>query len=137
MPSLNGRHDGRQILLPIAILASDNPADLTHVRAVALLDTGATTSGIAPSIVEGLDLSSYEKRRLVVATEDRIADYYLFRIGLFPDDHLDGGLSFVFAETLGFGIRPTGSFDMILGMDVLRQCDLRVDRSRNWQLDFG
>lgn len=102
-----------------------------------MLDTGATTSGIAPSIVEGLGLSSYEKRRLVVATEERIADYYLFRIGLFPDGQLSGGLPFVFAETLGFGIRPTDNFDMILGMDVLRQCDLRVTQDRKWQLHFG
>jgi gag-polyprotein putative aspartyl protease len=134
LPSLKGRHDGRKILLPVAILRSDNPTDLTHVRGTALLDTGATTSALSPQIIEQLNLQTFEKRPLIVATEDRLVDYYLFRIGFFIEGN---PLPYVFAETDGFGMRTSNSFDVILGMDVLRQCDLNIGRSGSWELTFG
>lgn len=139
MPSLSGRHDGRRILIPVAVLRSDNPADLTFVHGTALLDTGATSSGIGSRIVEELKLESYAKRRLVVATEDRMVDYFLFRLGLFAPDDPAGAirLPYVFAETDGFAIRASKDFDVLLGMDVLRQCDLNLRRSGTWTLQFG
>lgn len=136
MPSVEGKHDGRQIILPVVVLASDDPLDLTHVRATALLDTGATSSGIGPQIIKGLELLSHEKRRLSVATELRMVDYYLFRIGI-PQESSGPALPFVFAETDGFAWPEPKSFDVILGMDVLSQCDLQLSRSGRWRLDFG
>jgi hypothetical protein len=141
LPSVSGRHDGRRILLPVAVLRSDNPADLTFVQATALLDTGATSSAIAPRIVSQLELDPYAKRPLMVATEERLVDYYLFRIGLFPNaagssqDSL--ALPYVFAETDGFRMRDSTTFEVILGMDVIRHCDLTVGRDGNWRLAFG
>lgn len=118
-----------------------NPADLTHVAVTALLDTGATCSALGPHIIEQLALAPYERRHLAVATEDRLVDYYLFRIGFFPDTDKDGHqrslLPYVFAETDGFGMRATGLFDVILGMDVLSQCDFSMDRTGHWHLVFG
>jgi hypothetical protein len=137
LPSLEGRHDGRKILLPVAILKSDDPADLTHVRATALLDTGATTSAITPGIIDSLGLEPFEKRHLTVATEDRLVDYFVFRIGLFDRNVPEATLPWVFGETRGFGMRATPGFDVILGMDVLRQCDFRLDRTGRWELTFG
>jgi hypothetical protein len=134
LPSLEGRHDGRKILLSVAILRSDDPSDLTHVQGIALLDTGATTSAISPRIIAELGLRSFEKRPLIVATEDRLVDYYLFRIGFFIES---SPLPYVFAETDGFGMRISNSFDIILGMDVLGQCDLKIHRSGHWVLTFG
>lgn len=136
MPSLSGRHDGRRILIPVAVLRSDDPADLTFVQGTALLDTGATSSGIGPRIVRELGLRSYAKRPLVVATEERLVDYFLFRLGFFAKGD-QPTLPYIFAETDGFQIRAAGSFDVLLGMDVLKQCDLLLDRSGRWQLDFG
>jgi Aspartyl protease len=135
LPWLEGRHDGRKILLPVAILRAENVTDLTHLRGTALLDTGATSSAISPRMIDELGLVSHEKRRLVVATEERLVDYYLFRIGLFAE--APDPLPFVFAETAGFGMRPSRDFDVILGMDVICQCDFQLYRSGHWKIGFG
>ncbi len=141
MFSCNGLNDGRKILLPVAVLSSDNPADLTYIEAVALLDTGASCSAIGPRVISELGLSPYEKRQLLVATEDRLVDYYLFRIGLFDglgdESRSMARLPFVFADLDGFGMRSSGQFDVILGMDVLRQCDFELYRTGRWRLSFG
>lgn len=73
----------------------------------------------------------------MVATEERLVDYFLFRIGLVPQGNSENGLPFVFAETDGFRIRSSMGFDVILGMDVLRQCDFGMRRTGDWQLSFG
>jgi len=56
---------------------------MTSFAATALLDTGATASGIGPTVIAALDLRSHMKKRLRSATEEVFADYYLFRIGLY------------------------------------------------------
>jgi hypothetical protein len=137
LPSCSGRHDGKKILLPIVVLASANPADLSYVNAKALLDTGATCSALSPSIISKLALASYEKRYLLVATEDRLVDFYQFRIGIFPDNRFEGQLPFVFSDLDGFATRVTSTFDVILGMDVLRNCDLSIKRDGSWSLSFS
>jgi hypothetical protein len=139
LPSVSGKHDGRQILLPVAVFSSDNPFDLTHIVARALLDTGATSSGIGPQVVAKLGLKSFEKRPLAVATELRMVDYFFFRLGLFdqPNAPLSNAVPFVFQELDGFGWLEPRAFDIILGMDVLQQCDLRIERSKQWTLHFG
>ena len=85
LPSISGRHDGRKILLRAAVLGVRNPSDLSFLEVSALLDTGATGGAISPKIVQHFALEPYEKRYLKVATEDRLARYYFYRIGLFPD----------------------------------------------------
>jgi hypothetical protein len=141
LPSLSGRHDGRKILLSAVVLGSRNPADLTHVVVTALLDTGATCSAISPAIIRQLELKPYQRRHLRVATEDRLVEYYFFRVGLFPDESdtvlQRDGLPFVFAEVDGFGMRESMDFGLIIGMDVLSQCDLDLDRTGHWRLTFG
>ena len=141
MQSVSGRHDGRRILLQVAVLGSDNPADLTFVRATALLDTGATSSALSPRIVKQLALQPFAKRPLLVATEERLVDYYLFRIGLFETQYVsqpyDTTLPYVFTETEGFRLRDSQTFEVILGMDVIGQCDLTIGRNGAWALRYG
>ncbi len=126
--------------MPIAVLASENPSDLTYIPASALLDTGATSSGIGPQVIQKLGLMSYEKRPLSVATELRMVDYFLFRVGFLDlelqDNNNPTQIPFVFAETDGFGWSEPRSFEVILGMDVLKQCDFHLDRNGNWKLIF-
>lgn len=141
LPLLSGRHDGRRILLPVAVFRSENPTDLTFVRATALLDTGATSSAIGPGIVNKLALSPHAKRPLMVATEERQVDFFLFRIGLFDSTKSESpssfGFPFVFAETEGFKMRDSPTFNVILGMDVMAQCDLQISRNGSWKLSYG
>jgi len=134
--SIDGSISGnRQILLPVAVLGSRNPTDLTHFEFIALLDTGATSCGIGPQAVDKLSLQSHQKKPLSVATEMRMVEYYLFRLGLMPDANTS--IPFVFAETDGFSWSEKKDFDVILGMDVLSQCDFQMDRSGRWELNFG
>ena len=127
--------------MPAAVLGMATPLDLTCVNVVALLDTGATCSAISHGVISQLGLRPHEKRHLRVATEDRLVEYYFFRIGLFPDlgvnNPASAALPFVFAELDGFGMRNASEFDVIIGMDVLRQCDFQFDRRGHWQLEFG
>ena len=124
----------------MAVLGADNPSDLTHIAATALLDTGATSSAIAPRFIKELSLTSTGKRPVMVATEQRLVDFFIFRLGLFSDGEVSGGCGswpHVFAETQGFEIKQSHNFDVLLGMDVIGQCDLEIVRSGNWRLGFG
>lgn len=137
---LEGRHDGRQILLPVAILGSDDPSDLTHTMGVALLDTGSTTSAVSPRIIAQLGLIANGKRLMRVATEERMVERYLFRVGLFEkasSNVASTRFPYVFAECNGFAIRSADHFDVILGMDVLGQCDFSADRKGYWRIGYG
>jgi len=76
----------------------------------------------------------------MVATEQRLVDFYVFRLGLFASETSNTGNSpwpYIFAETEGFQIRQTYNFDVLLGMDVLGHCDLSIQRNGSWKLDFG
>lgn len=140
MPSIDGRHDGRRIIADVAILGAENPSDLSHVVGRALIDTGATSSGIGPAIIGQLGLRSYGKRPLGSATEERMMPYYFFRLGFLAYRASSGNLEthhfpYVVGECDGFGWPMERHFDVILGMDILRQCRLVIDRE-SWTLDF-
>ncbi len=117
MHLLRGRISNRQILLNIAIFGSRNPSDLHHIESIALLDTGATSSGVGPKVINDLVLRSHQKKPLLVATEMRMVEYYLFRVGLFPSlsDNSFNTLPYVFADSDGFSWKEQKSFDVILG----------------------
>jgi hypothetical protein len=100
---LKGNHNGRRILLEVAILKSDNQTDLTFEHATALLDTGSTVSGLGPKVISKLGLQSYGKRLLGSATELRMVDYFFFRIGLFGI--ANSPIPYIFPELDGFGGR--------------------------------
>src|SRR3546814_2410352 len=74
MPDLNGRHNGRRIVIPAAILRADNPADLSYETVTALVDTGATSSGIMPHVVETLALRPHSKRLVKGAHGEAMVD---------------------------------------------------------------
>ena len=140
MPELSWRAGGNRILLDLVVLRGGDPSDMTSIPARALLDTGATVSGIGPRIVRALGLASHSKKRLKSATEEAFVDYYLFRIGFHIGDADLGNvpqLPFVFEASDGFSWARSADFDVILGMDVLRQCDFTMDRAGLCKLRFG
>lgn len=137
MPSIEGRHDGRQILLKISVLGSRSPTDLTHFNYDALLDTGATASWISARVVADLALTSVGKGPVAVATEMRQASAYIFRLGIIDDRQNPAALPFVFAEIRGYVMMQTSNFDVLLGMDVLRETDFQMARAGRWKLTFG
>lgn len=120
----------------MAVLASRNPADLTHKVYSGLLDTGATSSWISPKVIGDLNLVEVTKERVSFATDQQIVPLHLFRLGLFADEISPTTLPYVFAELRGFRMRQRDDFDVIVGMDVLSQGDFAMDRSGNWRLQF-
>ena len=124
------------------MLRPGDHSDLRSISATALLDTGATVSGLGPRIIAALELESYGKNRLGSATDEVFVDYYLFRLDLFSDDQVradqlgPGDLPFIFEEIDGFSWKRQTDFDVILGMDVLAQCDLAASRSGVCRISF-
>lgn len=136
MLEVEGRHDGRAILLPVLIFA---PAPSTiSVQGSALLDTGATISGITGTVAEQLGLAGLGKRPLGSARGQAQVERYVFRIGLSPKqgDADPPRLPYVFEEVIGFELTNNFRFEALLGMDVLSQCDLILSRSGHYRLRF-
>ena len=133
------QHDGRRLVIPIVLLPPFQGTDLTFVEASALIDTGATTSGITPRMVKSLSLESIGKRPLGSAHGDAQADRYIFRIGIHSET-ANGGqprYPFIFDDVMGFGLKESFRLDALIGMDILRQCEFRMDRSGACELQFG
>lgn len=143
MSRIEWRHDGRRIVLPVSILRP-GAADLTSVPALALIDTGASNSGIVRRLADELDLPPTGKRPLYIASGLVQVERYLFRIGLTPDASPDRPrFPFVFEATLGFELADTTPLpdgrrlDAIFGMDVLRHCAFAIDAAGRCLLEFG
>jgi hypothetical protein len=140
MPEIEWRHDGRRIVIPVAILRADDPADLSFHPATALIDTGATSSGIMPSVVEALDLAPVGKRLVKAAHGEAMLDTFVFRVGLFPKpsgNETQPSFPYIFDAIMGLRFGPSEHFDAIVGMDILGQCDFSAARNRNCRLAFG
>lgn len=133
---IEGTHDGRRIVLPILILPPEPTINLTSIPARALLDTGATTSGIAERIATGLALRPIGKRPLGSARGEMQVERYIFRIGFEAADETPA-FPFVFDEVIGFELANSPTFDALIGMDILSQCDFQMSRDRSWRLSFG
>lgn len=117
-----------------------NPTtDLTGISARALLDTGSSISGVARRIAEALNLTRLGKRPLTSAQGLGQVERYAFRIGLQSERGLSDppAFPFVFDEVIGIELTNAFEFDALLGMDILGQCDLLVERSGRCSLRFG
>ena len=89
----------------------------------ALVDTGSTTSGIRTSLARALQLQPRGKRPMSGIGGEQQIERYIFRIGL-----LGSGLPYIFDDLIGFELRESFAFDALIGMDLLRQCDMTIGR---------
>ena len=139
MSHIEWRHDRRQLLIPILVLAPTPVTSLDGVAAVALVDTGSTTSGISAAVAGRLGLIGRGKRPLGSAGGESQAERYLFRIGIEQsvDPGVPASFPFVFDDVIGFELKDNSRFNALLGMDVLRQCDLVVRRDGTARLTFS
>ncbi|WP_182913794.1 aspartyl protease family protein [Sphingobium terrigena] len=119
------------------MMRADNPFDLTFLEAVALVDTGATVSGIDYSIAEKLELEPLGKRPLQSAHGLAHTERFMFRIGLMSDGSDETSLPFIFDASYGIGLTGSQHFTALIGMDILRQCDFSIDRYGRCRLVFG
>lgn len=93
-------------------------------------------TGVKGSVAEKLGLVGRGKRPIGGIGGEEQAERYLFRIALFGDG-ASPTLPFAFDDVLGFELRDSFSFDVLLGMDILRQCDFELLRSGRGTLTVG
>lgn len=139
MSLIEWRRDKRRIILPIALLGPSDGSTVDFVEGRALLDTGATASGITPRMVKQLSLRGQGKRPLNSAHGEKQTERYIFRIGFFPDVRDDGRprMPYIFDEILGFGLEDSFQLEALIGMDILSQCDFTMTRNERCTLSFG
>ena len=114
MSRIEWRHDGQRILLPILIMRPSPTTDLTSCEATALVDTGATTSGISTKLAQHLGLPTVGRRPLMSTQGLGFAQRFLFRIAISNNASESGRLPFVFDEVMGFELVDGTSFDAIV-----------------------
>jgi hypothetical protein len=130
------RHDGSRIVLPVLILEPSPSVSFEGHRGFALLDTGSTATGVTKRIANQMSLVGRGKRPIGSAQGEGQAERYLFRIGV----HGDGGsptLPYVFDDVIGFELVDSFRFDALIGMDILKQCDLELRRDGSGILIVG
>lgn len=102
-----------------------------------MVDTGSTTSAVTPRVVKALTLQQLGKRPLGSAQGEGQAERYLFRIAFDTPDSTVPEFPFLFEEVIGFELTDSFQFDALIGMDILRQCDLLIRRDGFCRLSFG
>jgi hypothetical protein len=135
MSVIEWRREARRVRLPVIILRTD----LDGTAATALLDTGATVSGIARRIAAALGLPRRGRQPLASAHGVGDLQRYEFRVGLTPDYSPPDapGFPFVFEQVIGIELSDSFGFDALLGMDILSQCDFVMNRCGACRLAFG
>lgn len=101
---------------------------------MALIDTGSSVSGVASKLAESLGLVGLGKRPLKSAQGEGQVERYAFRIGLKPENP---GFPFVFEEVIGIELTDAFEFTALIGMDILGQCDLTLQRGGRCEIRFG
>ena len=130
------RHDGSRIVLPVLILEPSPSVSFEGHRGFALLDTGSTATGVTKRIANQMSLVGRGKRPIGSAQGEGQAERYLFRIGVHGDG-VSPTLPYVFDHVIGFELVDSFRFDALIGMDILKQCDLELRRDGSGILIVG
>jgi predicted aspartyl protease len=134
MPEVKFTHDRRQLLIPVAILP---PGDFQFERVFGLLDTGASISGVSRRIAETLNLPRQGKMVIATPKGDHATAIRTFMIGLFPGEISGNTLPFVLPdEFVGIECSTGGSFEVLIGMDVLGRGKLVVEPDGTGSFSF-
>lgn len=130
MPLLSGKVSSGLIVLPVVVFPGDQDVseDARMAPCHALLDTGASNSGVAPFLAEQLNLLSISKRQVSTANGVVVKDCYRVHVGIpeFEQTSVDDegrvetslkvNLNLIATEC---DIEEGGPFQFILGMDVI------------------
>lgn len=137
--TIEWRHDGSRLVVPVMVYPPLTGTMLEGVAGRALIDTGSTTTGITARIAQRLGLRSVGKRLVATVGGEKHIDRYIFRIGLdgAADENGAPTFPFIFDDVVGFELLDSFSFDVLLGMDILRQCELLIAPGNRCRLTFG
>lgn len=137
--TIEWRHDGSRLVVPVIVYPPLTGTTFEGVAGRALIDTGSTTTGVTAKIAQALGLQSIGKRLISTVGGEKHIDRYIFRIGLdgLAADNDAPTFPYVFEEVVGFELLDSFSFDVLLGMDILRQCELLISQGNKCRLTFG
>lgn len=135
MRTINWRHDGRQLFLPVSVMPSASAYNASHAITVrALIDTGATKTGLRADLIERLGLAKRDRAPIQTANGTLITDLHLARLGLWTCE-MDRDVFQLSQSTLPHildrefliqALRRDFSHEMLLGMDLVGLCEFQI-----------
>ena len=147
MPSVSGRLENNRIRIKIGIRpfwpgvplgASPDTVDLTFRQYVALVDTGAQRTCVSERVVQECGLRRRGRVEIASVKSTELHFTYLFYVGFWPDAVND-----IPAAVFGIGDAIEGIdagdsryFDVLLGMDILSQGSLHLERDGRFVIAF-
>jgi len=142
MAEIRWSHSGRRLLLPVAVLPSAAAENAHAIEVIdALIDTGATGTGLRPDVAAALNVPGRGKRRVVTANGDMLVPEYRVRIGFYCGNFDSEPSAHGSPYVLEFGLlvhalRDQFAYPMLIGMDVLSSCDLHLKRDLSAMLSL-
>ena len=110
----------------------------------ALIDTGATGTGVRPDIAAKLHVRGRGRRLVSTANGDMLVPEFRLRLGFYPGffNSQASASSATMPTILDFGVnahalREGFAYALLIGMDILSKCDFSMDRSGSCSLAFG
>jgi hypothetical protein len=148
MPCLAGTYDPSVgLLIPIAIFpagAAPTKPIVNLVAYPALVDTGASCTCISKKVITDVGLVPHTKLTMASASGNHDVNAYMFLVGITT---LNPGMPASISGTITGNIHtfsipvqgiellnPTGRFDVLLGMDILAKCSLKLDLDKHYSL---
>jgi hypothetical protein len=137
MAEIRWNHTSHRLILPVAVLPSAAAENAHAIEVVdALIDTGATGTGLRPDIAATLGVLGRGKRRVVTANGDMLVPEYRIRIGFYCGTfeglpRAEGSPYVLEFGLLVHALRDHFAYPMLIGMDVLSSCDLHLRRDQS------
>lgn len=110
-------------------------------EAQALVDTGATSTAIAPWLADELGLEPMGRRVIGTAAGQRRATAYRFSLGfqasaLLAPSGLTAGPVFLPNEVYGIDFTEGIDFQILIGMDILAKGSFEMHPDHRWRFAF-
>jgi hypothetical protein len=132
--------DRNQVMQMTAPVPGAPPTALTLYNA--LFDTGASATCISPKLVKDLGLSPIGKVNMISASHVTPTNQYIFAVGFPTGMQQDATGAFsgqmnTFDNITGLEFQPAGaSYDILVGMDIIRRGCLTVSFNGAWTFSF-
>lgn len=152
MPDIVGSHNGSQVFVPVVLLPvhrfdGPDPEQLSRPGMMqvvnALVDTGAQSTCITPSVADRLRLEPLGSVRVHGVGGSKLHMTYLFQVGLVELQRNELGhesprFHMVDREITGaeFDCGPDANFDVLLGMDLLSIGTLTIANTGRYKFSF-
>lgn len=130
---------GIRPFVPFEPLSTQGPnPSLDYHEFTALIDTGALRTCVTQNVVDRLELK--RRGRIEVGNVKRTELHwtYLFHVAIWPDTD-DGSLPAIYGigdEIEGIDVGDSRFYDVLLGMDILSQGALRLEKDGSFALSF-